>query len=190
MHLSSRRLPLTDQLQPAPQPADVQRADADTGFPSRDFRETRRHIVFTVSLLVLLGLFWKIRHVLGIVYVSGLLAVVLNPVVMKIGRLQIRGRAMPKPLAVATLVVGLALGLFLLCWFGLPPVLNDFRNFLSDAPGRMPVLMARLQRIPMADKIGLTHLNDRLASTMETFASYIFTSLPLWAEHLLDILTL
>ncbi|WP_419865768.1 AI-2E family transporter [Terriglobus roseus] len=184
-----RRPPLTDELQPAPQSADVQRADADTGFPSRDFRETRRHIVFTVSLLVLMGLFWKIRHVLGIVYVSGLLAVVLNPVVMKISRVQIRGRSMPKPFAVVALVVGIALGLFLLFWFGLPPVLNDFRNFLSDAPGRLPVLMARLQRIPMADKIGLTHLNDRLASTMETFAGYVFSSLPLWAEHLLDVLT-
>jgi predicted PurR-regulated permease PerM len=183
------RSPLTDQLQPAPQSADVQRADADTGFPSRNFRETRRHIVFTVSLLVLLGLFWKIRHVLGIVYVSGLMAVVLNPVVIKISHIQIRGRSMPKPLAVVTLVVGIALALFLLCWFGLPPVMNDFRNFLADAPGRLPALLDRLRQIPMADKIGLTHVNDRLASNMETFAGYVFSSLPLWAEHLLDILT-
>ncbi|MEZ2346782.1 AI-2E family transporter [Terriglobus sp. RCC_193] len=138
---------------------------------------------------MLLGLFWKIRHVLGIVYVSGLLAVVLNPVVMRIGRVRIRGRSMPKPFAVVTLVVGIVLGLFLLCWFGLPPILNDFRNFLTDAPGRLPALLARLQSIPMADKIGLTHVNDRLASTMETFAGYIFNSLPQWAEHLLDILT-
>lgn len=138
---------------------------------------------------MLLGLFWKIRHVLGIVYVSGLLAVVLNPIVLKISHIPFGKRRMPKPVAVATLVVGIGIGLFCLMWFGLPPVLNDFRNFLSDAPSRLPALLARLQRVPMADKIGLAHLNEHFSATMETFATYVFTSLPQWAEHLLDVLT-
>lgn len=140
-------------------------------------------------MLVLLGLFWKIRHVLGIVYVSGLLAVVLNPIVLKISHMPFGKRRMPKPIAVATLVVGIGVGLFCLMWFGLPPILNDFRNFLSDAPSRLPALSAKLQHVPMADKIGLNHVNDKLSATMETFATYVFTSLPQWAEHLLDVLT-
>lgn len=138
---------------------------------------------------MLLGLFWKIRHVLGIIYVSGLLAVVLNPIVLKISHIPIGKRHMPKPVAVAALVVGIGVGIFCLMWFGLPPILNDFRSFLSDAPGRLPTLAAKLQHVPMADKIGISHLNERLSSTMETFATYVFTSLPLWAEHLLDVLT-
>lgn len=158
-------------------------------FPSKQFRDTRKHIVFVIALLCLLGLFWKIRHVLGIVYLSGLFAVVLNPVVMRISKLRFRGRHLSKTLSVAVLVLGLGMGLALFFWLGLPPVLRDFRNFLSDAPSRLPAIAAKLHKIPMADKIGLNDLNDRIQAGAGEVASYVFTALPTWAEHILDLLT-
>lgn len=141
------------------------------------------------ALLALCGLIWKVRHVLGIVYVAGLLAVVLNPMVLKIGRVRFGNKNMPKPLAVVTLLLGIALVLFLVFWFGLPPVVNDFRNFLSDFPSRQTAFLEKLQHFPMADSIGLTNLNAHLSSTLGSFATYVLNSLPEWAEHLLDVLT-
>ena len=125
----------------------------------------------------------------GMVYLSGLLAVVLNPVVTKLSKLRIRGKALSRVVSVALLVVGLLVGLALFFWLGLPPVLRDFRNFLGDLPSRIPALVARLHRVPMADKIGLDNLNDRLAAGAGDVASYVFSALPVWAEHLLDVLT-
>jgi predicted PurR-regulated permease PerM len=161
----------------------------NAAFPSRQFREIRKHIVFTVGLLVLLAVVWTVRHVIGIVYVSGLFAVVLNPIVTQIGRLRIRGKHLSKALSVSLLMVCLLTALTLFFWIGLPPVVNDFRNFLTDLPSRIPSLVSRLHKVPMADKMGLDDLNGKLTSSLGNFASYVFASLPTWAEHLLDILT-
>lgn len=158
-------------------------------FPSKSYRDTRKHIVFTVSLLCLLGVFWKIRHVLGIIYLSGLFAVILTPVVTNIQNLRVRGRQLSKAVSVVLLVLGLIVVLTLFFWIGMPPVLRDFRNFLSDLPGRIPALTAKLHHIPLADKIGLGDLEGRVQSTAGEVAAYVFSALPTWAEHLLDLLT-
>ena len=145
--------------------------------------------MFTIALLCLLGLCWKIRHVIGIVYLSGLFAVVLNPVVGRITKLRIRGKNLSKAISVAILMVALTLALTLFFWIGLPPVLRDFRNFLSDAPSRLPAIAAKLQKLPLADKIGLNDLNAHIEAGAGQVASYVFNALPAWAEHLLDLLT-
>ena len=134
-------------------------------------------------------MFWQLRHVLGMVYLSGLFAVVLNPVVGRIGTLQLRGKHLSKTLSVVSLVLGILLFLTLFFWIGLPPVLRDFRNFVGDIPSRIPAIATRLQKLPMADKIGLSDLNTRVAAYAGAAAAYVFNALPAWAEHLLDILT-
>ncbi len=134
-------------------------------------------------------MFWQLRHVLGMVYLSGLFAVVLNPVVGRIGTLQMRGKHLSKTLSVVSLVLGILLFLTLFFWIGLPPVLRDFRNFVGDIPSRIPAIATRLQKLPMADKIGLSDLNTRVAAYAGAAAAYVFNALPAWAEHLLDILT-
>ena len=145
--------------------------------------------MFTVGLLVALAVCWTVRHVLGLVYVSGLFAVVLNPVVMKISSVRVREKHLGKAASVGVLVVGLFAALGLFFWLGLPPVLNDFKNFLGDLPGRLPAVVAKLHKVPMADQIGLNDLNKHLVSSAGSVATYVFDSLPQWAEHLLDILT-
>ncbi len=159
------------------------------GAPSKSYRNTRKHIVFTIALLCLLGVLWRVRRVLGIIYLSGLFAVILTPVVNRIGHLRIRGWQPSKAVSVAILLAGLFIFFALFFWIGLPPVLRDFRNFLADVPSRIPALVARMQKIPMADKIGLDDLNTRVAAYVGAIATYLFNSLPTWAEHLLDILT-
>ena len=126
---------------------------------------------------------------LGIVYLSGLFAVVLNPVVARIGSVRVRGRKLSKTVSVSILMVGLLLGLALFFWLGLPPVLRDFRNFLGDVPSRIPAMTAKLHSIPMADKIGLNDLNAHVEAGAGQVAAYVFSALPTWAEHLLDVLT-
>lgn len=158
-------------------------------FPSKQYRDVRKHIVFVVALLCLLGLLWKIRHVLGIVYLSGLFAVILNPVVMRISKLRFRGKHLSKTISVAVLLLGLILVLGLFFWLGLPPVLRDFRNFLGDAPSRLPAITAKLHKIPMADKVGLNDLSARLQAGAGEAAAYVFSALPALAEHVLDLLT-
>lgn len=149
----------------------------------------RKHIVFAVALLCVLGVFWQLKHVLGIIYVSGLFAVVLNPVVNRISSISIRNYRPSRVVSVVVLMVVLFGALFLFFWIGLPPVLRDFRNFLTDAPKRLPSLISRLQRIPLANKIGLDGLSAKFESSIGTVATYVVASLPKWAEHLLDILT-
>ncbi len=145
--------------------------------------------MFTIAALCLLGVFWKLRHVFGIVYLSGLFAVVLTPVVTRISMLRVRGRHLSKAVSVAVLLFGLLGFLVLFCWIGLPPVLRDFRNFLGDLPGRLPALSDKLHRLPMADKIGLDDISTRITAGATEVASYVFDSLPAVAEHILDILT-
>ncbi len=152
-------------------------------------RSVRGHILFTIAVLGLLALCWKLSHVLEIVYVSGLFAVILTPVVGHIGNLRIRNWHPSKAVSVIVLLFGLLAALGLFFWIGLPPVLSDFRNFLADLPHRIPSLVGRLAKIPYADKIGLPKIAAEAENSVGAVASYVFTALPKWAEHLLDIVT-
>ena len=152
-------------------------------------RSVRSHIVFTIALLCFLALCWKLIHVLEIVYVSGLFAVVLTPVVGRIGQLRIRGWHPSKAVSVIILLFGIIAALGLFFWIGLPPVLSDFRDFLTDLPRRIPVLAGKLNHFPLADKIGLPKIAAQAENTLGAVASYVFVALPKWAEHLLDIVT-
>src|SRR5579875_1187087 len=82
-------------------------------------RTVRGHIVFTIAILLLLALAWRLREVLELVYVSALFAVVLMPLVKRIQTIRI-GRYRPsRVVAIVALVVTLFGLLFLLFFFGL-----------------------------------------------------------------------
>jgi predicted PurR-regulated permease PerM len=152
-------------------------------------REIRGYIVFTLLMLVLLYAGWHLLRVLEIVYVSALFAVVLSPVVDNIMRWRVRRWRPSRPVAVILLVAGLFTALFLFFRIGLPPVLRDFREFAQDLPERIPQLLAKLKHMPMADKIGMDHLAERAQTAFAATASYIVSSLPMWAARILDIFT-
>src|SRR3978361_1390121 len=88
-------------------------------------RAVRGYILFTVLILLALGLAWRLREVLQLVYVSALFAVVLMPVVKRIEHLRIGSFKPSRFLAIITLMLSVVLVLFLLFFFGLPPVLRD-----------------------------------------------------------------
>ena len=140
-------------------------------------------------MLGALALCFTLRHVLQILYVSGLFAVVLTPVVKRIEGLRIRSYRPNRVVALLILFVGLFTALTLFFWIGLPPVANDFSNFISDLPNRVPQIVGKLHAVPVLNKIDLSKVAAEAQNSLGAVAAYLFTSLPKWAEHLLDILT-
>jgi predicted PurR-regulated permease PerM len=152
-------------------------------------RSTRSNIVFTFGVALALVLAWRLHSVLEMVYVSALFAVVLMPLVERTMRLRIRRWHPSRPLAIVALVVVvlvLVVGFFILA---LPPVINDLQHFAADLPGRVPALVARLKRLPLADKLGVDTIAGRVEGLAASTAQYLFNAAPMWLSHILDIIT-
>lgn len=155
----------------------------------RSRTSVRGHILFTFAILLLLALAWELSKELEIIYVSALFAVVLTPIVINITNFTIRGYKPSRPVAIMLLLAAVILALTLFFILGLPPVLRDLREFTTEFPQRLPQIVARLKKLPMADKIGIDALAQRAEGALTATASYLFTSLPLWLTHIFDILT-
>jgi predicted PurR-regulated permease PerM len=149
----------------------------------------RGHILFFFGVGLALVLAWKLREVLEIVYVSALFAVVLMPSVQHIQKLRVGKWSPSRLVAVIAMVAGvfLALGVFLVV--GLPPVVRDVQHFAVDLPARIPSLVAKLKRLPMADKFGVDSLAERSETMASSVAAYLLASFPRWMSRLLDLLT-
>ena len=156
---------------------------------ARSQNVVRGHILFAFGVALALALAWKLRGVLEIVYVSALFAVVLMPVLQQIMSLRIRGWSPSRLVAILVLLgtVFLALATFLVV--GLPPVVRDVQHFAADLPARLPGLVEKLKRLPMADKFGVDSLAQRSETMVSSFASYLLASFPLWMSRVLDLLT-
>ena len=149
----------------------------------------RSAIFLAAGLFLLFAVGYKILKEIEIIYVAALLAVVLMPLVTRISALNLRGYRPSRAVAIIILLFGTALVLTLFFFLGLPPVMRDLRNFLTELPQRVPAAVARIKHLPMASKFGL----DELASKAENFAgalgAYLFASIPRWLSHVFDILT-
>jgi predicted PurR-regulated permease PerM len=153
-------------------------------------RETvRGHILFTFAVVLALALAWKLRGVLEIVYVSALFAVVLMPVVQQIERIRIRNWRPSRFVAIVTLLAVVFVALIGFLMIGLPPVIRDVQHFAADLPARIPSLVEKLKRLPMADKFGVDSLAQKSETMLSNFASYLLASFPLWMSRILDIIT-
>jgi predicted PurR-regulated permease PerM len=160
-----------------------------TPYEQRSRAAVRGHILFAIAVLVLLALAWTLQKELLILYVSGLFAVVLMPAVTRITQLDIRGYRPSRSVAIILLIIGVALILSFFFTTGLPPVLRDLRSFSDELPQRIPGVVAKIKRLPMADKFGIDSVAQRAEGALTTTAGYLFTSLPLWLSHVFDILT-
>jgi len=149
----------------------------------------RGYILFAFAVALALALAWKLRGVLEIVYVSALFAVVLTPVVQQIMKIKIREWSPSRPIAIIALLTTVFLGLTLFLVVGLPPVIHDVQRFAVDLPQRIPELVTRLKKLPMAEKFGVDSLAQRSETMLSAFASYLLASFPLWAARILDLLT-
>ena len=144
---------------------------------------------FCIVILLLLALAWTLRKELLILYVSALFAVVLMPFVGRITRLNLRGYHPSRAVAIVLLIVGVAGILALLFTTGLPPVLRDLRQFSDELPQRIPDIVAKLKKVPFANRFGVESIAQRAVGAFDATAGYLFTSVPLWLSHLFDILT-
>lgn len=162
---------------------------AATHETAEERRAIRRHILFTFAVGLALWVGWRLLHVLEIVYVSALFAVVLAPVVQRIEGWKVAGRSPTRLAAIALLLgsVAAALGIFFV--IGLPPVVRDLESFGKDLPEKIPLVVAKLKRLPMADKFGVDSLAQRSTQMVASTASYILASFPTWLEALMDMLT-
>ena len=132
---------------------------------------------------------WKLNKELRIIYVAALFAVVLTPVIDSIRAMKIGTWRPSREIAIVILVVAIALALTIFFTLGLPPVMRDLRQFLTDFPKRIPQIVARIKSLPMADKLGVDVLAAKAENAAAAVGSYLFSSLPHWLEHIFDVLT-
>jgi predicted PurR-regulated permease PerM len=91
--------------------------------------------------------------------------------------------------AIALLVGLVTLSLCLLFGLGLPPVIRDIHQFATDAPARVPALVARIKQIPYADKLGVDTLALRAEAALSATAGYLFSSFPTLVSNIFAIIT-
>ena len=176
-----------DTLAPAPAATTLPETSSET--PAQRRATVRAHIIFALAAIVLLLLAWMLNKELRILYVSALFAVVLTPVTDFISKLKIKGWQPSRAVSIVLLIVGIVAALTLFLIIGLPPVLSDLRNFLTDLPTHIPNIVAKLKRLPFADKLGVDSLAERAESAATATGGYLLTSLPKWLSHIFDILT-
>ncbi len=132
---------------------------------------------------------WRLRHALGIIYVSALFAVVLMPIVERIMTWKLGSYRPSRDVAVIVLVLGVFAALTGFLFIGLPPVLHDVQGFAADFPTRIPTLVAKIKHLPMADKFGVDGIATKAENAASSLAQYILASFPLWIERFLDLIT-
>jgi predicted PurR-regulated permease PerM len=152
-------------------------------------RAVRGHILFAFGVFLLLALAWDLRKEVLIIYVAALFAAVLMPIVTRITEFEFRGRRASRPAAIFLLIVAVGIILTIFFTVGLPPVLRDLSNFSDELPNRIPHIVARIKRVPLADKVGIDSVVQRSEAAVTATASYLVTSLPNWLSHIFDILS-
>jgi predicted PurR-regulated permease PerM len=174
-----------------PDPGNTQKLilETDPGDLKERNARIRSHILFFFGVILFLALAWKLAKELEIIYVSALFAVVLMPIIGRITSTSIRGYKPSRPMAIIMLIVGVVAAVAIFFTVGLPPVLRDLREFSNDLPQRIPDIVGKLKKLPMADHFGIDSLAERAENAIAATASYLFTSLPDWLSHVFDILT-
>jgi predicted PurR-regulated permease PerM len=159
--------------------------------PSNNPRSrVRGHILFAFGVALALALAWRLRDVLLLVYVSGLFAVVLMPVVNGIMNFELRGgRHISRAAAIALLLSFAFLALATFFTVGLPPVIHDLRDFATDLPSRIPEMLARIKHLPYANKLGVDSVAARIEDALSATAGYVVSSFPNWMARIFDLLT-
>ena len=156
--------------------------------PSRT--DVRSQILFVFAVAIGLAIAWRLRDTLTLIYVSALFAVVLMPVVQAIMDFEMRGgRRMSRGVAILLLLSCVVLGIALFLVVGLPPVMHDIHQFGTDLPARLPGILARIKRMPLADKLGVDAIAGKAEGALSSTAEWIFASFPKWVGRIFDLLT-
>ena len=153
----------------------------------RSTRSLRSDITFAFALALACYVAWLLRNVLVLLYVSALFAVVLQPLVLFVGNLRV-GRFQPfQRVSIFILLVVVLGGLVAFGFFALPPVIKDLEEFGKYLPARLPGIMDRVRRFPLADQINLSDLADKIQDFAGHSATYLLLSLKNGASSLFTI---
>lgn len=150
-------------------------------------RSFRSDIVFVFALALACYVAWLVRDVLVLLYVSGLLAVVLVPVVRAVSRLRVGRRRPFKGIAILFLLLMVAGAFTAFGFLALPPVIRDLQEFGREMPTRLPALLEKLHRIPFADRVNTDELNSRIQDFLSNAATYLLLSIRNWAHGLFSV---
>jgi predicted PurR-regulated permease PerM len=150
-------------------------------------RSLRSDIVFAFALALALAIAWMVRDVLMLLYVSGLFATVLTPVVRSTGRLRI-GRWRPfKGYAVLFLLLAIAGALTAFGFLAFPPVIHDLQEFSREVPTRLPAMVEKLRDVPFADNLNTSDTISKLQDFVSNAATYLLLSIRDWAGKLVNL---
>jgi predicted PurR-regulated permease PerM len=150
-------------------------------------RSLRSDIVFAFSVAIALYLAWLLRKVLVLLYVSALLAVVLQPLVLWVGNLRV-GRYRPfERISIFILLAFVIGGLVAFGFVAIPPVAHDLQEFGKEMPLRVPALMERLRHVPLVSQINLSDLAEQIENYAGQSATYLLLSIKNWAGSLFTI---
>jgi predicted PurR-regulated permease PerM len=150
-------------------------------------RNLRRDIAFAFVLALACYVAWLVREVLLLLYVSALFAVMLGPLVPFTSRLPI-GRWHPfKGTAIFLLLLGAAAAITAFGFLALPPVINDLQEFTREMPARLPGLLEKLKKLPLAQHLDTVDINSRLQGFASNAATYLLLSIRDWAGTLFDV---
>ncbi len=132
---------------------------------------------------------WLVRGVLVLVYVSGLFAVVLLPVVDATSRIRIGRWRLKKGPAILLLLAIMAGAVTAFGFLAIPPVLHDLTQLSGQAPTSVPELLAKARKIPLADRLNSGALSSELVGFANHATTYVLFSIKDWAGKLVDIVT-
>jgi predicted PurR-regulated permease PerM len=153
----------------------------------RSSRSLRSDIAFAFAIAIALYLAWLIHKVLVLLYVSALLAVVLQPLVQFVGNLRI-GKFQPfKRVGIFLLLLFVVGGLVAFGFLAVPPVARDLQEFGREMPQRLPGIMERLHHVPLANQINVADLADQIQNYAGQSATYLLLSIRNWASSLFTI---
>jgi predicted PurR-regulated permease PerM len=129
-------------------------------------RSLRSDIIFTITLLILLGLAWQAREVLMLIFASAVFAVVLSPAIDAVRRMHI-GYWWPDratAIVIIILIAFISFGSFLL--FAVPPMYRDLISASSYIPTRVAEISQQIQRFPLLQKFDASNAGEYITNAM------------------------
>lgn len=138
-------------------------------------------VLFTFAVAIGLYFAWLLHDIVLVIYVSGLFAVVLMPMVRWIMRLHI-GRWHPGRAMAVLIMMLITIGTLTIFFvFALAPAFHDLREFIKQLPQRAPELFARLERLPVVRGINLDSLQEKIQDVAANSATYAVQFATDWA---------
>ncbi|MBS1850125.1 MAG: AI-2E family transporter [Acidobacteria bacterium] len=113
----------------------------------------RKEILFTITILLLLGLAFAARNVLLLIYVSALFAVMITPLVNRIAALHLGTWRPSRGLALMGIVLAGVVVMVLFFMVAVPPIFEDMQQLTADLPNKTGAVMQHIKQVPILNRV-------------------------------------